>query len=349
VAAAFCVRTTPCGRGSIASQFTNLLIWPRVQKMKPFRKSRDSEGKFALSTPQNPLVNATPRELAAIAIKQLQELAAERKKQLATAADPSPKPKPPVLFADESTPTASLPEPPREEHHEKDHEAAAPATEPEPPASLAVQPGPATANLKEPATTLPAESSAPQKSPRRTIRRSSRRRTIASVLPKRELTSLERHQRKCFICKHHDRLGIEADFLNWCHPDDIVKYYQLDDYRGIYRHAQATGLMLRRSMNIRFAAESILECSGKVVPDADAVLRAVKMCAHLDERGGWHNPPSHVIVSSGSQVNVNVVNPPSIPRLQGDSEIEILPPRYGAKIDSEIPNRQMTRLESESK
>jgi hypothetical protein len=50
--------------------------------MKSFRKSRDAEGKFALSTPQNPLVNASPRELAAIAIKQLQEsiAAAERKK-----------------------------------------------------------------------------------------------------------------------------------------------------------------------------------------------------------------------------------------------------------------------------
>jgi hypothetical protein len=315
--------------------------------MKSFRKSRDAKGKFALSTPQNPLVNASPRELAAIAIKQLQEsiAAAERKKQLASATVPPQKSQPPVLLADESTPTASTPS------HDEHQEVAAPATEPEPPASLAEQTSPIDTNVKEPATTLAAAPPAPQSSPRRTIRRSSRRRTIASALPKRELTSLERHQRKCVICKHHDRLGIEADFINWCHPDDIVKYYQLNDYRGIYRHAQAAGLMLRRSMNIRFAAESILECSGKVVPDADAVLRAVKMCAHLNERGEWHNPPSHVIVSSGSQVNVNVVNPPAVPHLRDDSEIEIPPPRYSAnQLDpSVVSNRQMTRLESESK
>src|ERR1700678_913872 len=92
-------------------QFTHLLIWPRVQKMKSFGKSRDVEGKFALTTPQNPLVNASPRELAAIAIKQLQELSAatEQKKQLAAAAAPPRKSQPPVLFADEPTPTAALP------------------------------------------------------------------------------------------------------------------------------------------------------------------------------------------------------------------------------------------------
>lgn len=103
-------------------QFTHLLIWPRVQKMKSFRKSADTEGKFALTTPQNPLVNASPRELAALAIKQLQELSAatERKKQLAAAAAPPQKSKPPVLFADEATPTAPT------QSHEGHQEVAAP-------------------------------------------------------------------------------------------------------------------------------------------------------------------------------------------------------------------------------
>jgi hypothetical protein len=107
-------------------QFTQLLIWPRVQKKKSFRKSRDTDGKFALTTPQNPLVNASPRELAAIAIKQLQEsiAAAERKKQLASAAAPSSQSKPPVLFADEPTPTASPA--PREEQQKEVQESAVP-------------------------------------------------------------------------------------------------------------------------------------------------------------------------------------------------------------------------------
>jgi hypothetical protein len=134
--------------------------------MKSFRKSRDTEGKFALATPQNPLVNASPRELAAIAIKQLQEsiAAAERKKQLASAAAPSSKSNPPVLFADEPTPTASPA--PREEHQKEVQESAAPV---EPISVTATAPRP-------PAARRPTKrNSNPKRSPRR--------RTVASFLP----------------------------------------------------------------------------------------------------------------------------------------------------------------------
>ena len=131
-----------------------------------------------------------------------------------------------------------------------------------------------------------------------------RRRTAAS-LPKRELTPIERHARKCIICKHDQREEIEEDFLQWGHPDSITQTYQLVNYRTIYRHAHATGLMEQRTMNLRFACESVVEHSSAVVPSADALLRAIRMCTRINNRGEWHEPPSHVIVSSGGRINVD--------------------------------------------
>jgi hypothetical protein len=215
-------------------QFTQLLIWPRVQKMKSFRKSRDTDGKFALTTPQNPLVNASPRELAAIAIKQLQEsiAAAERKKQLASAAAPSSQSKPPVLFADEPTPTASPA--PREEQQKEVQESAVPV---EPISVTAAAPRPRAARRPTKRNSNP--------------KRSPRRRTVASVLPLPDPSALDYHQRKCKICNHPQREEIEEDFINWCKADEIVDVYQLEGYRAVYRHAHATGLFERRRLNIR--------------------------------------------------------------------------------------------------
>lgn len=131
-----------------------------------------------------------------------------------------------------------------------------------------------------------------------------RRRTACS-LPKPELTPLERHERKCIICKHPERESIEEDFLQWAHPDYITDSYQLNDYHTIYRHAKATGLMQQRTMNLRFACESVVEHSANVIPSADALLRAIRMCTRINNRGEWHEPPSHVIVSSGGRINVD--------------------------------------------
>ena len=157
--------------------------------------------------------------------------------------------------------------------------------------------------------------------PRKTARASREivlcRRRTASLLPKRELTPIERHARKCIICKHDQREAIEEDFLNWGHPDYITQNYQLVDYRTIYRHAHATGLMEQRTMNLRFAAESVVEHSADVIPSADALLRAIRVCTRINNRGEWHEPPSHVIVSSGGRIHVDnrsvIVQPSSEP------------------------------------
>jgi hypothetical protein len=100
------------------------------------------------------------------------------------------------------------------------------------------------------------------------------------------LSPHERHSRKCIICHHPDRVGIEEHFLNWRNVDLIRQLYGLRDFRPIDRHARATGLMEQRRENLRFAAD-------QVIPTAEGVLRAIRVSARLDNKGQWVNPPSH--------------------------------------------------------
>jgi hypothetical protein len=127
-------------------------------------------------------------------------------------------------------------------------------------------------------------------------------------------------------------------------------------------NAHATGLFERRRMNLRFAAETLVEESTCVTPSADAVLRAIRMCTRINDRGEWHEPPSHVIVSSGPRVPAenqeSYLHPaPSLSArdaadgpLQTPGAAEIVPALDAANPASpEISNRQFARLENESK
>ena len=49
-------------------------------------------------------------------------------------------------------------------------------------------------------------------------------------------------------------------------------------------------------MNLRFATESVVENSADVIPSADALLRAIRVCTRINNRGEQHEPPSQVIV-----------------------------------------------------
>jgi hypothetical protein len=76
---------------------------------------------------------------------------------------------------------------------------------------------------------------------------------------------LERHQRKCRICRHPDRDLIELDFLRWQGSRAIAETYGLPHHSAICRHARAVGLFERRDQTIHYALEPILE-------QADSVL-----------------------------------------------------------------------------
>ncbi len=109
-----------------------------------------------------------------------------------------------------------------------------------------------------------------------------------------------RHARICSICCHPDRDAIEEDFIHWHSPSDIAFDYHLPDRSSVYRHAHATGLFARRSRNLRFVLENLLERVDKVKVTAHAVIRAVRAYTRINDAGEWIEPPTRILVSSVS-------------------------------------------------
>ena len=46
--------------------------------------------------------------------------------------------------------------------------------------------------------------------------------------------SLERHRRKCTVCKHAERDAIEEAFLHWMSPEFITEEFELPDWSTLY-------------------------------------------------------------------------------------------------------------------
>ena len=96
-----------------------------------------------------------------------------------------------------------------------------------------------------------------------------------------------RHAAHCRICKHAQREDIEADFIAWESPTQIVKIYGLANRASVYRHAHAVHLFPKRRRNLRAAAERIIEQGANVEPSASAVVAAIQLCARINARGEW--------------------------------------------------------------
>lgn len=132
--------------------------------------------------------------------------------------------------------------------------------------------------------------------------------------------SLERHRRKCTVCKHAERDAIEEAFLHWVSPEFITEQFDLPDWSTLYRHAHATGLFAQRRRNVRFALENVIERADDVeVITAAGLVRAVRAYACLTDSGEWVEPASHVIVSRGAATpgSVSLTSPatPSMPEV----------------------------------
>lgn len=152
-----------------------------------------------------------------------------------------------------------------------------------------------------------AKSAAPRVSPRIARTRSSR-----FVAP-----DLNRHARKCQICRHPQRKSIEADFLDWCKASWIRTNYGIATDKAIYNHARATGLDVRRRENIRLAAEKVLERVDEIgTPSAMDIIRAVRTLACINERNQWVEPPkTRVIVYHTERVaNIPMTESPEPPQ-----------------------------------
>lgn len=139
--------------------------------------------------------------------------------------------------------------------------------------------------------------------------------------------SLERHRRKCTVCKHDERDAIEEAFLHWISPIFITEEFELPDWSTLYRHAHATGLFAQRRRNIRFALENVIERSDEVEVTAADLVRAVRAYACLSDSGEWLEPASRVIVSSGAATLGGVsLTSPVVPSMPEAAPIAMLMP-----------------------
>ena len=115
------------------------------------------------------------------------------------------------------------------------------------------------------------------------------------------------HEAQCMICNSEYREEMDELFVNWHNVSEIAREYNTPR-RTVYRHAHAVGLFPIRDRNLRRSLGLIIhraETAAGVT--ADSVIRAVRTLAHINESGEWVNPPTHVIVSSGTVVRANTI------------------------------------------
>jgi hypothetical protein len=147
--------------------------------------------------------------------------------------------------------------------------------------------------------------------------------------------SLNRHARKCSICRHPDRYDIEQDFLRWYSPISIAEDYNLPDHSSVYRHARALGLVEVRGRNLRVSLDGLIERIDRTAVTADAIVKAVRFRAHINADGEWVNPPTtHRIV-----IETRAASPDSAAPALPEGSTPPLP---------ENPNRQLPRLENDA-
>jgi hypothetical protein len=149
----------------------------------------------------------------------------------------------------------------------------------------------------------------PKRAPRRikkhTRRRQKKTRTRPPE-PSRPMSRLARHQAHCGICGDELQEEIDEAFVNWECVYKIADEYEIDR-RAIYRHAHATGLFAKRDRNLRGALGHIIHEADRVSPTADSIVRAVRMFAHINARGDWVNPPTHVMFSTATARPANAM------------------------------------------
>jgi hypothetical protein len=119
---------------------------------------------------------------------------------------------------------------------------------------------------------------------------------------------LDYHQRRCTVCHHPERAGLEEEFLHWHYVNNIATDYGVHP-RAIYRHAHALGLFDERSRNLQFSLGHIIHRAQIVRASADSVIRAVHHYARINRSGQWVEPTTHVIFST--QPSPSPAAPPS--------------------------------------
>jgi len=113
-----------------------------------------------------------------------------------------------------------------------------------------------------------------------------------------QILLLERHSRRCIICHHPEREAIEEEFVHWRAPWKLSQDYKLADYRTVYRHARAAGLLLQRRERLHSALDAFVESVDDVTFTGDTILRAMRAYSCIDSHGRWTEIPTQVQFST---------------------------------------------------
>ena len=123
---------------------------------------------------------------------------------------------------------------------------------------------------------------------------------LPSSTSSRTPPDFSRHSRRCCICLHPDRDAIEGDFIRWRSPELIAREYKLANRTSIYRHAHCNGLFAWRRRELGRVLEGMLENHEHIPLEAsEAIVRAARVYAHLDENGNWFEPARINFVLTG--------------------------------------------------
>ena len=96
-----------------------------------------------------------------------------------------------------------------------------------------------------------------------------------------QLRDLTRHKRRCSICHRPDRQQIDAAFLRWRSPREVVENFHLSHHSLLYRHAHATGLFVRRERMLGHSLERILEQADNSILTVGTIIRACRAQSRL--------------------------------------------------------------------
>ncbi len=143
-----------------------------------------------------------------------------------------------------------------------------------------------------------------RKTATRTARKKSHRINRQRRLQKQlQALLLERHSRRCIICHHPEREAIEEEFVHWRAPWKLAQDYKLADYRTVYRHARAAGLLLQRRERLHSALDAFVESVDDVTFTGDTILRAMRAYSCIDTHGRWTEIPTKVQFSTSTDAH----------------------------------------------
>ena len=168
-----------------------------------------------------------------------------------------------------------------------------------------------------------------RKTATRTARKKSNRINRQRRLQKQlQILLFERHSRRCIICHHPEREAIEEEFVHWRAPWKLSQDYNLNDYRTVYRHARAAGLLLQRRERLHSALDAFVESVDDVTFTGDTILRAMRAYSCIDSHGRWTEIPTQVQFSTSN--DAQPPQPPTPSPRSGSTASDILDvaPKY---------------------